>query len=205
VENGPDILGATGPDGLSGAFERYKKAIAKVVARIVKPGDIEDIVQETYLRIYRAAQRRPIYHPRSFMLRAARNLALNHVGRADALNHLAIEELNVEVDPTAPSMEAEYQAAMSESPEALVQAEEEFLIFCRAIRELPLQCRRAFLLRKVYGFSQREVARQLGISESTVEKHIAKGLVACSVYMTARGYARAAAISGQSNERRRRP
>lgn len=203
MENGPDILGAVDREALCSAFERYKRAIARVVARIVKPCDIEDIVQETYLRIYRAAQRRPIQHPRSFMLRAARNLALNHVGRADALNHLAIEEVRVEVDPIEPSIEAESQAAVSESPEAMVQAEEEFLIFCRAIRELPLQCRRAFLLRKVYDLSQREVARQLGISESTVEKHIAKGLVACSAYMTARGYERAGPMSGQANERSR--
>lgn len=32
------------------------------------------------------------------------------------------------------------------------------------------------MLRKVHGLSQREVAQHMGISESTVEKHIGKGL-----------------------------
>jgi RNA polymerase sigma-70 factor (ECF subfamily) len=61
---------------------------------------------------------------------------------------------------------------------------EEFSQFCEAVRFLPLQCRRVFVLRKVYGFSQREVAKQLEIAESTVEKHVALGLRRCSERMT---------------------
>src|SRR5207244_10405333 len=84
----------------------------------------------------------------------------------------------------------EHHTEACQSPEAAAQAQEEFLIFCRAVRALPLQCRRAFILKKVYGLSQREVARELGVGEGTVEKHIAKGIVACSAYMAANGYAR---------------
>lgn len=36
--------------------------------------------------------------------------------------------------------------------------------------------RDAFVLRKVHGYRQKEIAKQLGISESTVEKHIARGM-----------------------------
>lgn len=189
----------TGWIHLTSVFERYRKALAKTVARIVKPGDIEDIVQETFVRLFQAAQREPIRHPKSFMLKAARNLAINHVSRADAMNHLAAEVCTEESDVEYP----EYLAPASQAPEQRVQAEEEFLVFCRAIRELPLQCRRAFLLRRVYGLSQREVAAQLGISESTVEKHIGKGLAACSNYMSANGYVRSAAESEARGAQRR--
>jgi len=71
-----------------------------------------------------------------------------------------------------------------------LQSEEEFLLFCRSIRDLSLQCRRAFILRKVYGLSQRDVAKRLGIAESTVEKHIAKGITTASAYMKLHGYGR---------------
>jgi RNA polymerase sigma factor (sigma-70 family) len=188
-------------EGLVDVFQRYRKALAKAVARIVKPGDIEDIVQETYLRLYQAAKRQPIRHPKSFMLKAARNLALSHVVRADAMNHLGTQGIQFESEEEADRFER--QQVAFESPEAEAQAEEEFLIFCRAIRELPLQCRRAFLLRKVYGLSQDEVARELRISESTVEKHIAKGLIACSAYMAANGYARPSATAGARPNRRK--
>src|SRR5690606_20794216 len=48
------------------------------------------------------------------------------------------------------------------------------------------QCRKAFVLRKVYGYSQKEIADSLGISENTVEKHIATGIKRCTGYMMAR-------------------
>ena len=187
---------------LSSVFQRYRTALARAVARIVKPIDIEDIVQETYLRIFQAAQRQPIRDPKSFMLKAARNLALNHVGRADAMNHLSQAKIEFgaawgdDAFEDNPTELLENQTEGLDSPEVTVQAEEEFLIFCRAIRELPLQCRRAFILKKVYGLPQREVALRLGVSEGTVEKHIAKGIVACSSYMAAHGYARSGAEHG---------
>jgi DNA-directed RNA polymerase specialized sigma24 family protein len=38
------------------------------------------------------------------------------------------------------------------------------------------RCRRAITLRKIYGWSQKEIAVEMSLSENTVEKHIAKGL-----------------------------
>ena len=173
---------------LGGMFQRYRKILAKVVARIVKPDDIEDILQETYVRICRASQHSQIQHPKSFMVKVVRNVALNHISRADAMNHLAIMPATDESDAEDDIMENEW--GTSQSPEMLAQAEEEFLIFCRAVRELPTQGRRVFILKKVYGMSQREIAGRLGISEGTVEQHLAKSMVACGNYMKLHGYAR---------------
>ena len=64
-----------------------------------------------------------------------------------------------------------------------VSAKQEFEHFCEAVRHLPLQCRRAFVLKKVYGYSQKEIAENLNISENTVEKHIAMGMSRCRQYM----------------------
>jgi len=143
--------------------------IARVAGRIAKPHDIEDIVQETFLRSYEAAGRQEIRHPPSFMLRTARNLALNHVTRAESRLTSPMEDLP---DPDV------YLA--SEPLEAQLEAKEQFRLFCRAVRGLPVQCRRVFILKKVYGLTQKEIAKFLGISESTIEKHVAKGLLMCS-------------------------
>jgi len=62
----------------------------------------------------------------------------------------------------------------------LAVSSEEFRQFCEAVRQLPLQCRRAFVLKKVYGYSQKDIAKELKISESTVEKHVALGLRRCA-------------------------
>jgi RNA polymerase sigma factor (sigma-70 family) len=160
-------------------FSRYRHALARTAARIVKPHDVEDVVQETYLRIYQAAQRQPIRFPRAFMLTTARNIALNLATRADALNH---------TDDLAPDAALELSDAVAPSSEARAEADEEFLTFCRAVRELPPQCRKAFVLKRVYGLSQREVAAELGISEGAVEKLLARGLAACCSYMAVSDY-----------------
>jgi RNA polymerase sigma-70 factor (ECF subfamily) len=61
--------------------------------------------------------------------------------------------------------------------------QQEFKLFCDAVRALPKQCRRAFVLKKVYGYSLKEIAQELEISEKTVEKHIAEGIKRCTLFM----------------------
>lgn len=44
------------------------------------------------------------------------------------------------------------------------------------IEGLPLKCRRVFVLRRIHGVSQREIARLLGITQAAVEKQATRGL-----------------------------
>lgn len=153
----------------------FRKNLARLVSRIVPPKEIEDIVQETYVRMCRVENKGAIRHPRSFLLTTARNLALDHVKRAESRYSVSIEE-DGESDPG----EAKYR--IDETYQQVV-AKEEFADFCEAVRLLPLKCRKVFVLKKVYGYSQREIARELGLSESTVEKHIALGMKRCTYFM----------------------
>ena len=56
---------------------------------------------------------------------------------------------------------------------------------------LPVQARRVFVLKKVYGYSQREIAEELGLAQSTVEKHVALAVRRCAEYMSRHGRTRA--------------
>ena len=146
-------------------FIRYKPNLRRLLSRIVEPQDTDDILQETYIRVCAASQKTEILNTRSFMLKTAQNLAFNHVTTAYH-RHIQLEDFS------CPDVHQ-----LTEDLESQLEADERFLGFCRAVRALPLQCRRAFILRKVYGLSQQEIARYLDISESTVEKHVAKGLL----------------------------
>jgi RNA polymerase sigma factor (sigma-70 family) len=196
-------------ESLVDALTRYRKQLARRIARLVKPYDVEDIVQETYLRLFQAAKRQPIRSPRAFMLKTVRNLALNKLRWADALNHMVEVDKDADGDGEFKSGHALEPAADEPTPEAVVESEQEFGVFCHAIRALPRQCRRVILLRRVYGLSQREVAVRLGISERTVENHIAKAAVACSDFMEAHGFPRQslpraiAKAQGKAQARRR--
>lgn len=157
---------------LASVFMKCRSLISRVVGRIARPHDVEDIVQEVFIRCFEIAGKNPIRYPRSFMLKTARNLAINRVTRGGYGVTECIGDFDtLETYPDGDSVESS------------VDAKRQFLLFCRAVRTLPVQCRRAFVLKKVYGFSQREIAEFMGLSENTVEKHIHKGLKLCSAFM----------------------
>ncbi|MFT4928020.1 MAG: RNA polymerase sigma factor (sigma-70 family), partial [Phenylobacterium sp.] len=152
-----------------------RKSISRVVSRIVPPHEIEDIVQETYVRMCQVENKEKISSPKSFMFKTARNLALDYQKQASV-------KLNDDIDDN------ELYALLSgdsDSDEMIENAstDRKFAHFCEAVRQLPVQCRKVFVLKKVYGHSQRDIAEQLDLSESTVEKHISTGMKRCTLFM----------------------
>ena len=172
---------------LGTVFLDCRAALMRFIGRFVHgPQDIEDIVHETFLRTHAAEIHTQIRSPKAFLFRTARNLALKHIARASYRLTDYLEDFDAA------------QVLVDEaSTERRVEAEEQFAAFCRSVRTLPLQCRRAFILRKVYGLTHREIADHLGISVSTVEKHLATGIVRCTEYMRTHGYISAPAPAGR--------
>lgn len=164
----------TNKESLEKVYFSIRKGLIRAVSRLVPPKEIEDIVQETYVRICAVKQTEQIRHPRSFLYRTARNLALDHLKRTETRMGVSMEDEGVNVDVEPEDLDEVYRQ---------VSAKQEFEHFCEAVRHLPLQCRRAFVLKKVYGYSQKEIARSLNISENTVEKHIATGINRCRKFM----------------------
>jgi len=165
-------------DNIANLFVALRTTLARAVSRLVPPKEVEDIVQETYVRVCQVETPEQIQFPRSFMLRTAQNLALDHLKRAETRLSVSLDdELDLEL--------AGYTTRADETFDR-VAANQEFGFFCEAVRQLPLQCRKAFVLKKVYGYSQKEIALNLDISENTVEKHIATGIKRCTQFMIER-------------------
>ena len=155
-------------------FASIRSCLIRAVSHIVPPADVEDIVQETYVRVCQASVTDEIRSPRSFMLKTARNLALDYVKRAE----FRLVDSFDEIDGTEGIENVRLQPAADDTLDQ-VCAHEDFSIFCAAVRNLPVQCRRVFVLKKVYGYTQREIARAMQISEKTVEGHIGNGITRC--------------------------
>lgn len=170
------------------AYLEHRTFLKRFLSRfLTSPDDIDDVVQETFLRAYNAEHRdTDIHSPKAFLFRVARNLALKELSKKSRLITNYIEDLSAtEIFHAQDSVED--QAAHRER----------LAVFCKGAATLPLQCRRAFLLRKIYGLTQEEIARELKISVSTVEKHLATGLMRCNAYMRARGYQPAVKRAGK--------
>jgi RNA polymerase sigma-70 factor (ECF subfamily) len=145
--------------------------LRRVVARIAPPSEIEDIVQETYVRLCQVKNPEAILSPKSFVFATAKNLALDYQKQAYVKLVDGVDDWS------------EFESIISDaSTDTLFKervASEEFAELCEAIRLLPIQCRKVFVLKKVYGYSQKEIAQELALSESTVEKHISAGTKKC--------------------------
>ena len=164
-----------GNENIANVFLSIRTGLARAVSGIVPPKEIEDVVQETYVRVCQSHSPGGITSPKSFMYKTARNIAINHMKRAetrlvDSLDGIYESSGWTAQEPTGDAF-------------ALASSREEFALFCEAVKDLPLQCRRAFVLKKVYGHTYKEISDTLQISEKTVEKHIAKGISRCRTYL----------------------
>jgi RNA polymerase sigma-70 factor (ECF subfamily) len=131
--------------------------------------DPEDLVHETFARAIACRTWREVSNPAAFATRILRNCALDALRRRKVLTITAVADFE-RIEP------------IDETPGAhmMLESREELRALADAIAELPAQCRRVFTLRKVYSLSPDEIAVRLGLSVSTVEKHLVKGLRYCS-------------------------
>jgi RNA polymerase sigma-70 factor (ECF subfamily) len=164
--------------GVSKVFLEQMPSLKKYVSRFINhPHDIEDIVHDAFLNSYAAEINTKIHTPKAFLFTTAKHLALKKIGSSTTRLTDYLEDLDrLEVIGNI--------APLDETIEGL----EQFALFCKAVQKLPLQCRRVFILRKVYGLTHKEIAEHLDISVSTIEKHLATGISRCSDYMRSKGY-----------------
>ena len=160
-----------------GVFIAYGSVLKKMLSKIVPAAEVEDIVQETFIRAHQAQVNKRLEYPKSFIYKTARNLALNFIARKEFTSNTDLDDKYIQ---------DLYFDDVSLADE--FESKEKFRLFCAAVRELPLQCRKAFILKRVFGHSIKEISNTLQISNSTTEKHIAKGVLRCADYLQEQGY-----------------
>lgn len=137
--------------------------------------DVDDIVQESFLRIWRTRLTRPILSTKSFLFQVAR--------------HLAIDEFRQDRAPAETLSKPKETPVIDENPDAADEFDynEKVALLSDALAALPDRCREVVYLRKFKELSQKEVAAQLGISVRTVESQFARGMLLCEDFLRRRG------------------
>ncbi len=140
--------------------------------------DVDDVVQESYLRIWRAAAREPVKSAKAFLYLVARRVALNFVRK----------ERNSPVDAYGDEV---MSGVLDDRPNAREAAiiQDRIDMLADALMSLPPRCRAIVVLHKMKGLAQKEVAAQLGLSERTVETHVRNGVARCLAYLREHGFA----------------
>lgn len=161
---------------VSAALVEHSVFLKKFLSRFFpSQQDIEDVIQEAYLRAFVAERKKAIDHPKAFLFRVAKNVALTELTRKSRQITDYLEEAG---HPCATGSGA--------GADEELEAQEWLGLYCEAIARLPGKCREVFLLRKVHGLRHNEIAERMSLSLSSVEKYLQQGIVACKAFVAER-------------------
>jgi len=125
--------------------------------------DIDDIMQESFLRLSQIPNPETILNPRAFLFTTASNVAVDRHRRRKTRERYCYDEQdsdleNLASDPLSPDLHSEAQQALKH--------------FTEWLDELPELHRHAFILYRIEGCPHAEIAVRLGISVSTSERYV---------------------------------
>src|SRR6188768_3480779 len=166
-----------GPGGRGPAFDvealSHVDSLYRTARRLTRtPADAEDLVQETYLKAFRAAaQFEPGTNLRAWLFTILHNTARNRA-RDRARDAVSVDSETVDQAADGPSYGG---AAPAPTPESLLVREALTPDVQAAIDELPAAFREAVWLRDVEEFSYAEIADMLSIPAGTVMSRISRG------------------------------
>lgn len=149
--------------GFEEAFTQHHRVVFRAARSVVRDSAAaEDVVQETYLRLYRnlaSIESQEMLRP--WLIRVAINLAKNTIRGQVRANTREENYVKDTVEMTAASVETDYeqQAGVNDIYSAL-----------NGVREPMRSC----LVLKQQGLSYREIAESLGLNESSIGTYVAR-------------------------------
>lgn len=165
-------MGDPNTNRLDRVFCQQRQSLLGSVTRVVGNAVVaEDLVQETYLRVRRAMRERRVDHVQAFLFQTAQNLARDHI-RSERRWSTLLDRKDTE---------AAVDRAPSSSPrqDSVAQDRERLRNLEATLMRLTPRQRRVFLDARLHGRSQAEIAADLGVSRSTVQKDLKAAMTAC--------------------------
>lgn len=152
-------------------FEEEAPRLLRFLRRFGPRVSAEDIAQDAFTKLV-STNTDAITSPRAYLAATARNLALNDIRRQAN----AKTDAHADIETIAPAYTAD--------PEAQLIAAEEAEAAEAALNALAPRLREALLLHLVEGLTQPEVAKRLGCSRRTVQRHIEAALAQLALALT---------------------
>lgn len=143
-------------------FVRYGADLKRFVAhKFGDPDNADDIVQDAFHNFLKTEAPEEIENPRAYLYQTAHNLALNRIRKQrNHENYLAQE--HIEED--------------QRSPERTISAGKDLEMVHKALETLPEKCRQAFIMSRLQNRTYTEIADELSVSVSSVEKYLIRSI-----------------------------
>lgn len=133
--------------------------------RVPDAADVEDLVQEVFARIVSRDSEQPVRHLAGYVYQTAASVL------ADRARRRQVRQADAHI-----SFDTELHGDRDLDPERILGGKEDLRVATAALLSLPERTRTVFVLHRLEGLRCREVAVQLGISVSAVEKHMTRAI-----------------------------
>jgi RNA polymerase sigma-70 factor (ECF subfamily) len=169
IESGPDPLESGrligrlqegDADALAGLLREYSRPLFRYAVRLIRdPDAAQDLVQETFVRLWLGRARLRPGSIRSYLYRVLHNLAVDDLRKRKTR------------DSTLAMVEAEVAPGSAGGDDGTTDS-----TVARAIDALPERRREAFILAYVHRLTYREIAEVMNVSPATVKNQVAAAL-----------------------------
>jgi RNA polymerase sigma-70 factor (ECF subfamily) len=150
----------------------YGPGLRRFFARRVNESDVDDLVQDVFVRMQTSQSTSPIENAERYLFRVAQNVLISRY-RADGSRerhlHMPIHE---EIDP-----------GDELSPERIAIGRDEYARIVQAITDLPPRVRAAFVFHRFENMTYQAIAARMGITKNSVKELIHRALVRLSETM----------------------
>lgn len=151
---------------LAETFRRSIPALRKWFARrLANPADIDDAVQDVWLRTHNHLAGGEVANPQAYLFQAAQSVLADRARRAQVRQQSRHE-----------SLEPHHHPVEGITPDRVLMGKVAVARVVARLTELPERTRDVFVLHRFEGMSYGEIAKAMAISVSAVEKHIMKAL-----------------------------
>ena len=155
---------STTANDLDATFRASSRGLHAITRRV--DGDEADLAQDACLKLVETSQKQTLTAPGHLLFRMARHLVI------DRLRHRAVTTRLFRADESYTQ-----HASASPDPERALLASERLRRALDLIDAMPARRRQALLLHRIDGLSYLEIARTMGISIKTVEKHLSAAIL----------------------------
>jgi RNA polymerase sigma-70 factor (ECF subfamily) len=153
----------------------WRALAGRIARRLGSSDDAEDLLHSAYVQMAEAGARRSVAAPIPYLVRSAVNLGIDHRRRDKLMDRSeSAEEYCLDMADPAPLQDE------------VLTARTRLSRLRDGLDRLTPRTREVFLMHRLDGLKYRVIGERLGISQSAVEKHIARAVLFLTEWMEAR-------------------
>ncbi len=162
---------------LDDAFRRKRATLSAYLRyRLGDRVAADDVVQATFVRLWERRETLHCENLDALLFVTARNIA-NDLVRGRMRRRTMLKAYSSDVDD---------DISTAEVPDRVLEAREQLEVVQESLKELPAKCREAFVRHRVHGHEYEDIARDMGVSQSMVRKHVIKAIKHCAARLLER-------------------